>query len=138
MGRYYRTVQEIHRSNPDYKYVVEIRTSGGLFGGYDVTVQGLAKNNPNVDDNENFISEYYWKRPSREKLMRLVDMLHVSVRSSMAERDWKELDQAEMQRKLEELKAKMDAEFAAELERRLKLEAERIKKEQEGKEPMKP
>ena len=138
MAAYYSTVQKIKRLNPNYTYRVEISSSGGFFGGYNVTVKGHSDEIAEVDSNENFVSKYYFRRPSRKKLIELIDRMHFSIRESMEEKDWDAIRQTEMQKKLDELKAKMDAEFATELERRLKAEAERIRKEQEGAAPMKP
>jgi len=138
MGRYYRTVQEIKRKNPDYKYVIEIRSSAGLLGGFDVTVQGFATNNPNVDDNANFLSEWFWSRPRRDKLMELVDRLHVSVRSSMDERDWDKIQDEQLKKHLNRLKDDMDRHFRVDLERKLKEAADIYKAEKDRKAAMRP
>lgn len=132
MGRYFRTVQEIKRTDPDYKYVVEIKSAPGLLGGYNVTVQGFALNTEHKDDNENYLDDWFWQRPERAKLFELVDRLHLSVRGSMNERDWEKEKENEMQKHLEAMREQMQREFASQLERRLKDEAAKIRRKAEA------
>ena len=135
MGKYFRSVQEINRSEPEYKYIVEIRSSAGILGGFDVTVQGFQKGTDHVDDNGNFLSEWFWRRPPREKLFELVDRLHISVRSSMSEKDWSKIEEERIAKEMEKLREEMRRSFESELERKLKDKAKEVRDEIEKDKP---
>jgi len=129
MGKYFRTVQEIKRVDPNYKYIVTIVTAPGLLGGFNVEIQGFSLDTEQKDDNENFISEWFWQRPTRDKLFELVDRLHVSVRSAMGEKDWDKIAEERIAKEMEQMRERMRREFESELERKIKEEAQKIQDE---------
>jgi hypothetical protein len=120
VGRYFRTVQEIFRKEPEYRYVIEIRSSAGILGGFDVYVQGFMLNSANVDDNENYLTEWFWRRPKRDQLIELVDRLHLNIRSSMSERNWDKVKDEKIQKEMDDLRKKLEAEMRSKLEKAIK------------------
>ena len=136
MAGYFRSKQEILRKNPDYKYIVEVTSAQGWLGGFDVEIQGFKLGSDDVDDNENVLHEWFWKRPARKKIMRLVDRLHQSFRAAETEQDWDAIDNERRDNLINRWKRKKEEELRREMERELArrmAEMEREAREQANK-----
>lgn len=137
---HYQHSQTIFRENPKYKYkvdVIQLDDRGGFLGlgkkpYWLVKVEGLS-NDPGYPASENQfdVAREYNRRPQWEDLNRIVDDLHKNVRAAQSERDWDQIDQAELARRVAE-KEKELAEMKA---KQLAAEAEKLRKEQEKNKP---